>query len=112
MRPCNSNGYSVSATCKCDDEAKTFLSGCPMDLWAAGTCGQMGEVDQRAPWGSCQNPFRENGTGTGTAASPFFQACQHKAYTYYNDDTANSNGKCLTGKATCCIGTEADGCSA
>lgn len=61
-------------------------------------------------WGSCSNPYRDAGTGNGEEASPFFQPCQHKAYTYYNDDTANSNGVCTSGSATCCIGTEADGC--
>lgn len=95
----------------CNDDSNTFLSGCTEDLWALNTCGADGEVDQQSEWGACQNPYRDMGSHTGDEASPFFQPCQHKAYTYYDDDAANSNGVCLTGDATCCVGTADDGCS-
>lgn len=38
-------------------------------------------------------------------ASPFFQPCAGAAYTYPNDNAANSYGQCNTGVINCCVGT-------
>ncbi|KAJ4397483.1 hypothetical protein N0V93_001712 [Gnomoniopsis smithogilvyi] len=101
------NGYTVPIICTCNDD-KTFLSGCSEDLWGQNKCGAGGETDE-ADKGVCTNPTN-NGSFTGTAATPFFKPCEGKAYTYPSDDDANSNGKCAGGSATCCVGTTADGC--
>lgn len=79
-----------------------------MDLWSNHTCGAGGETHDVAK-GVCINPTNE-ATGAATNASLFFQPCQGKAYTYPNDNDANSEGKCTSGSATCCVGTAANGC--
>lgn len=105
MQP--SNGYTVPVTCTCNDN-KAFLSGCSEDLWAQNECGADGETKDAAH-GVCVNPTNE-ASGAATSATTFFKPCQGKAYTYPKDDLANSEGKCLGGAATCCVGTAADGC--
>ena len=37
-------------------------------------------------------------------ASPFFAPCAGAAYTYPNDNAANSYGQCNTGVINCCVG--------
>ncbi|PSR83429.1 hypothetical protein BD289DRAFT_483353 [Coniella lustricola] len=101
------NGFTVPITCTCNS-GNTFLSGCNKDLWALATCDQDGETKIAAA-GACQNPTNE-ASGSATSASPFFAPCAGKAYTFPNDNDANSEGKCDTGSATCCVGTAADGC--
>ncbi|KAF3764196.1 hypothetical protein M406DRAFT_258973 [Cryphonectria parasitica EP155] len=101
------NGYTVPITCTCNDD-NSFLSGCSTDLFSVGTCGQDGETDIQAA-GACQNPTNE-ASGSATSASPFFAPCAGKAYTFPNDNGANSEGKCTSGAATCCVGTSANGC--
>ncbi|CAN8101566.1 unnamed protein product [Discula destructiva] len=103
------NGYTVSVTCACNDDAKTWLAGCSEDLWAQNTCGADGETDKQDSNGVCINPTND-GTRGATAASPFFKPCEGKAYTFPADDKSNSEGKCLGGAATCCIGTKENGC--
>lgn len=84
------------------------MSGCSKDLWATSPCPA---EDLKAAQGACVNPTNEP-EGKATNATAFFAPCAGKAYTFPSDNGANSEGKCLTGSATCCVGTEADGCPA
>jgi len=50
----------------------------------------------------CINPLRSD--ESATAATPFFAPCQGMAWTYVNDNSANSFGDCQDGQVWCCIG--------
>lgn len=106
----SSVGYTVPITCVCDDDPDTWLVGCSVDLFAndAPQCGADGETLVSSS-GACRNPTND-GTRDANVAKAFFKDCQGYAYTFPADDKSNSYGKCLSGKATCCVGTEADGC--
>lgn len=49
----------------------------------------------------CYNPEQDVPNGP---ASPFFEPCAGAAYTYPNDNAANSYGQCNTGVIHCCVG--------
>jgi len=94
------DGYSVPITCS---NADTPVTGCNIDLFAAGTCKDMvGEKDV------CLNPMQ--GVADGPADT-FFLPCQGAAYTFPNDNVAN-DGDTRGAEVKCCIGTEAMGCKA
>lgn len=54
--------------------------------------------------GGCVNPLRSD--TSVTEAAPFFQPCQHAAWTYVNDGEADAWGLCQSGHITCCVGTD------
>jgi len=93
----HSDGFSLPITCSCDVGP---VGGCNKYLWDMGHCDNDNGV------GSCRNPQR-NG---GTYALPFFAPCQHAAYAYAYDDSANTgNGRCHNDLVTCCVGTNCPG---
>lgn len=53
--------------------------------------------------GSCPNPLRSN--LNATAPDPFFDPCKSAAYTFPNDNRANSQNECQNGHIVCCVGT-------
>ncbi|KAH8660397.1 hypothetical protein BX600DRAFT_488573 [Xylariales sp. PMI_506] len=87
------NGMTLAITCSCSG---TVVTGCNKNLWLLNTCGD--EDGQ----GACVNPLRAD--EDATAAAPFFAPCEHAAWTYVNDDAANSFGQCQSGQVTCCVG--------
>ncbi|KAG8529785.1 uncharacterized protein KY384_005266 [Bacidia gigantensis] len=94
------DGYSVPITCSNDKEV---LTGCNIDLWKTGNCPNA-DGDQSI----CHNPTVSQPNGPAT---PFFQPCQGAAYTFPNDNIANS-GNTQSALVTCCIGTAEQGCKA
>ena len=93
------DGYSVPITCSNDKEV---LTGCNIDLWNTGTCPNSDPDDKSI----CHNPAAASANGPAT---PFFAPCQGAAYTFPNDNIANS-GNTQSKLVTCCIGTEEQGC--
>lgn len=89
------DGFSVPISCSCSGAAVT---GCNIPLFHDGhTCGNQG------PGPICYNP--EQGVPNGPA-SPFFEPCAGAAYTYPNDNAANSYGQCNKGVIDCCVGPQ------
>ncbi|KAK3321770.1 hypothetical protein B0H66DRAFT_638306 [Apodospora peruviana] len=86
-------GFSVPITCSCN---VGVIAGCNTWLWDKSRCPN----DNGA--GSCRNPERD-----GWSSHPFFAPCQHAAYAYAHDDSANTgNGVCGGNTVTCCVGTD------
>lgn len=89
------DGYSIPISCSCSGVAVT---GCNIPLFNDGhTCSNEG------PGPICYNP--EQGIASGPAA-PFFEPCQGAAYTYPDDNAANSYGQCSAGVIDCCVGSQ------
>ncbi|KAK0510481.1 hypothetical protein JMJ35_006913 [Cladonia borealis] len=96
------DGYSVPVTCMAEG---TAISGCNIDLWEQdGDCPQSLQGQSKAV---CLNPMQSVPNGP---AVPWFLPCQGAAYTFPNDNVAN-DGNTGTPQVTCCIGTEAQGCT-
>ncbi|KAK8017850.1 hypothetical protein PG993_014176 [Apiospora rasikravindrae] len=89
-----SNGFTLPITCSCNNIGVT---GCNKDLFSLSSC-PVSTVD-----GSCPNPLRSD-TGA-SAANSFFAPCQNAAYTYPNDNQANSQNECQDGQIVCCVGS-------
>ncbi|KAL2040696.1 hypothetical protein N7G274_006675 [Stereocaulon virgatum] len=88
------DGYTVPISCSCQGVAVT---GCNIELFNDGqNCPNVG------PGPICYNP--EENVPDGPAA-PFFAPCAGAAYTYPNDNAANSYGQCNSGVIDCCIGS-------
>ena len=92
------DGYSVPITCS---NQKEVLTGCNIDLWKTGSCPNAAGDNS-----ICHNPAASSPNGPAT---PFFLPCQGAAYTFPNDNIANS-GNTQSELVTCCIGTEEQGC--
>ncbi|CAD6572536.1 MAG: hypothetical protein ASARMPRED_005437 [Alectoria sarmentosa] len=89
------DGFSIPISCSCSGVAVT---GCNIPLFNDGkTCGNTG------PGPICYNPEQDVPNGP---ASPFFEPCAGAAYTYPNDNAANSYGQCSTGVIDCCVGPQ------
>jgi len=89
------DGYSIPITCSC---AGVVVTGCNVPLFNDGiTCANEGAGPV------CYNP--EQGVPDGPA-SPFFAPCAGAAYTYPNDNAANSYGQCASGVIDCCVGPQ------
>ncbi|KAK8110132.1 uncharacterized protein PG998_006589 [Apiospora kogelbergensis] len=88
-----SNGFTLPITCSCNGLGVT---GCNKDLFTLGSC------PVPIQHGACPNPLRSD--TNATTAHPFFAPCQHAAYTYPNDNTANSQNECHDGQIVCCVG--------
>lgn len=96
------DGYSVPVTCSAEG---TAISGCNIDLWEQNQdCPQSLPDQDKAV---CLNPQQSVPDGP---AVPWFLPCQGAAYTFPNDNVAN-DGNTRTPQVTCCIGTEAQGCT-
>jgi hypothetical protein len=87
------NGFSGSIVCSCNGNVVT---GCNKWLWDLNPCPNDNGV------GACANP--ERASTTDTSATPFFAPCSGAAYTFPNDNAANSWGACQSGVITCCVG--------
>ncbi|KAK9420157.1 hypothetical protein SUNI508_06685 [Seiridium unicorne] len=87
------NGFSVAITCSCSG---AVVAGCNKNLYNLNTCGHSDGQN------ACINPLRAD--SSATSAASFFTPCQHAAWTYVNDDAANSFGQCQSGEITCCVG--------
>lgn len=98
--------------CYCGTNIGTdpFQSGCSKDLFseAGKACDQQ---DEKLESGSCINPTNMPNF-SAKAASPFFESCAGKAYTFPGDNDAMAYDRCPAGVFSCCIGSEADGCPA
>ncbi|KAK3940767.1 hypothetical protein QBC46DRAFT_434101 [Diplogelasinospora grovesii] len=88
------NGFSGAITCACSG---VVVAGCNLRLWDMNAC-----PDDKN--GVCVNPLRAD--TTATAAPPFFAPCQGAAYTFPNDNEANSWAQCQSGEITCCVGED------
>ncbi|MCJ1280529.1 hypothetical protein MMC21_008358 [Puttea exsequens] len=98
------DGYTVPITCT---NGIDTVTGCNIDLWkATQPCSEI--VGHNV----CKNTLKlyRNKTYIGPAA-PWFQPCQHAAYTYPADNGANKGTIKLKDMA-CCIGTADQGCPA
>ncbi|KAK8030292.1 hypothetical protein PG990_000026 [Apiospora arundinis] len=87
------NGFTLPITCSCNDIGVT---GCNKDLFLLSAC------PATAKHGSCINPLRSD--KGASAANAFFAPCQNAAYTYPNDNGANSQNECQNGQIVCCVG--------
>ena len=95
------DGFSVPIVCS---NATAPVTGCNINLWdVSGPCNNTVGKDA-----VCLNPMQ--GVPDGPA-DPWFLPCQGVAYTFPNDNVAN-DGNTGTSSVSCCIGTEAMGCSA
>ncbi|KAK7965774.1 uncharacterized protein PG986_000051 [Apiospora aurea] len=88
------NGFTLPITCSCNNIGVT---GCNKDLFSLSSCPLPTVA------GSCANPLRSD-IGA-SAANPFFAPCQNAAYTYPNDNKANSQNECQDGQIVCCVGS-------
>ena len=88
------DGYTIPITCSCGGQVVT---GCNIPLFHDGrTCPNIG------PGPICINPQVSVPNGPAT---PFFAPCAGAAYTYPNDNLANSYGQCNNGVISCCVGS-------
>ena len=88
-----SNSYTVPIVCSCADKVVT---GCNLGLYHLGnTCPNKGPGD------ICYNTAENLANGP---APPFFAPCKGAAYTYPNDNLADSG--CNVDTISCCIGTD------
>lgn len=86
------DGYSIPITCSCQGVAVT---GCNKALWHDGiACPDVVA-------GVCYNPEYDVPNGPANA---FFAPCQGSAYTFPNDNGANSWNQCNSGVIDCCVG--------
>lgn len=111
-----STGFSVSITCACGG---TVVTGCNKNLNALNSCPvhlpllpllphlplTLALAQNPAAGGVCANPER-NDQDPNATATPFFAPCAHDAYTYPDDQAANSYGTCGTQDIVCCIGPD------
>ncbi|KAK6835169.1 hypothetical protein PG987_009863 [Apiospora arundinis] len=88
------NGFTLPITCSCNDIGVT---GCNKDLFLLSSCPATAKQH-----GSCINPLRSD--KGASAANAFFAPCQNAAYTYPNDNSANSQNECQNGQIVCCVG--------
>ncbi|KAF3766432.1 hypothetical protein M406DRAFT_222992, partial [Cryphonectria parasitica EP155] len=88
------NGFSAAITCQCSG---VYVVGCNTNLFTTGiTCADNDGEN------ACVNP--ERASTTDTTAAPFFAPCAGAAYTFPNDNGANSWGACQSGVIECCVG--------
>ena len=90
----SSNGFSGPITCACSG---VVVTGCNIQLRSLNACPEDNG-------GACVNPLRAD--KTATTAVPFFAPCQGAAYTFPNDNKANSWAQCQSGEVTCCVGKD------
>ncbi|KAK8854997.1 hypothetical protein PGQ11_010909 [Apiospora arundinis] len=88
------NGFTLPITCSCNDIGVT---GCNKNLFLLSACPATAKQH-----GSCINPLRSD--KGAFAANAFFAPCQNAAYTYPNDNSANSQNECQNGQIVCCVG--------
>ncbi|KAL8720480.1 MAG: hypothetical protein Q9225_002668 [Loekoesia sp. 1 TL-2023] len=94
------DGYSVPITCSVGGKV---VSGCNMELFDQG-CNSPDTPSEMGPDGKpavCSNGARANSWGP---ASSFFAPCAGAAYTFPNDNDANT-GMITDTLMSCCIGT-------
>lgn len=121
-------------TCSC---AGTVVTGCNKDLFSLNTCDVSLSPDlypiypylprylygyifqfiyrwltkifqQHEVEGTCLNPTRSD--PNATAASTFFAPCQGAAYTFADDNDADSSYQCQNGVIECCVGSDCPAC--
>ncbi|OJJ42225.1 hypothetical protein ASPZODRAFT_155442 [Penicilliopsis zonata CBS 506.65] len=91
------NGFSVAIVCWCTD-TDVSLTGCNKNLYTLNTCPDPDGEN------ACINPLRAS--TTATEATTFFEPCEGAAYTFPDDNAANSYGQCQSGSVTCCVGAD------
>lgn len=108
------DGYSIPISCNCSGIAVTGCNirkpsympnrasrptadGSTALFHDGHTCANQG------PGPICYNPEQNIPEGP---SSPFFEPCAGAAYTYPDDNAANSYGQCNTGVIDCCIGSQ------
>ncbi len=95
LKPLLVDGYTIPITCSCSG---VVVTGCNVPLFNDGiTCANEG------PGPICYNPLQNSQQAQGSAAAPFFEPCQGGAYTYPNDNGADSG--CNTNLISCCVGS-------
>lgn len=93
------NGFSVAIVCWCTvDDNSPSLSGCNKNLFDLNTCPDNDGEN------ACVNPLRAD--TDATEATTFFAPCQGAAYTFPDDNDADSWGACQSGGVTCCVGMD------
>ncbi|KAK5652408.1 hypothetical protein OQA88_10601 [Cercophora sp. LCS_1] len=87
------DGHTLPIVCTCAANGAR-LSGCDVKLW-----NQALVCPENNGNGACKNPHRYD--NLIQVAHPSFAACANQAYTFPDNNEANSNGECQSGLVEC-----------